>query len=115
MRENADLKNSEYEHFLHNIKHHFNTFYEKKVGNKPLIWLRFIDGIFFIWTDGEGSLKEFLAFYLKYSETKKIKSVIKFEISQSIKIISFLDACITLNQNLIYQRLFKTLRRSHLP
>ena len=70
----------------------------KRPGKKPLIWLRFIDAIFFIWTDGEGSLKEFLAFYQKYSETKNMKSVIKFQISQSTKTINFLDVYITLYQ-----------------
>ena len=44
--------------------------FHKKTGKKPLIWLRFIDDIFFIWIDGEDSLKEFLAFYQKYSETE---------------------------------------------
>ena len=32
--------------------------FHKKTGKKPLIWLRFIDVIFFISTDGEDSLKE---------------------------------------------------------
>ena len=50
--------------------------FHKKTGKKLLIWLRFIDDIFFIWTDVEDSLKEFLAFYQKYSETKNMKSVI---------------------------------------
>ena len=61
-------------------------------------WKRFIDDIFFIWTDGEDWLKEFLVFCQKYSKTKNMKSVIKFEISHSTKTINFLDVCITLNQ-----------------
>ena len=71
--------------------------FHKKTGKKPLIWLRFIDDIFFIWTDGEDSLMEFLVFCLKYSETKNMKSALKSEISQSTKTINFLDVCITLN------------------
>ena len=47
--------------------------FHKKTGKKLLIWLRFIDDIFFIWTDGEDSLKEYLAFCQKYSETKNMK------------------------------------------
>ena len=71
--------------------------FHKKTGMKSLIWLRFIDDIFFIWTDGKDSLKEFLTFCQKYSETKNMKPVIKFEISQSTKTINLLDVCITLN------------------
>ena len=47
--------------------------FHKKTGKKPLIWLRFIDDVFFIWTDGEDSWKECLAFCQKYSETKNMK------------------------------------------
>ena len=83
--------------FMDMFEHHFLMTSTKKTGKKPLIWLRFIDDIFFIWTDGEDSLKEFLAFCLKYSETKNMESALKFEISQSTKTINFLDVCITLN------------------
>ena len=82
-----------------------NAFY-KKTGKKPLIWLRFIDDIFFIWTDGVDSLKEFLAFCQKYSKTKNMKSAIKFEISQSTKSINFLNVCITLNQQTLSTTVF---------
>ena len=58
------------------------------------------------WTDGEDSLKEFLAFCQKYSEVKNMKSVIKFEISQSIKTINFLDVCTTLNQQTLSSTVF---------
>ena len=88
--------------------------FHKKTGTKPLIWLRFIDDIFFIWTDGEDSLKEFLAFCQKYSETKNMKSVIKFEISQSTKTINFLDVCITLNQQTLSTTVFSKPTDAHI-
>ena len=53
--------------------------FHKKTGKKPLIWMRFIDDIFFIWTDGENLFKEFSAFCQKCSEAKNKKSVIRFE------------------------------------
>ena len=59
-----------------------------------------------IWTDDEDSLKEYLPFCQKYNETKNMKSVIKFEISQTIKIINFLDVCITLNQQTLSTTVF---------
>ena len=88
--------------------------FHKKTGKKPLIWLRFIDDIFFIWTDGEDSLKEFLAFCQEYSEIKNMKSVIKFEISRSTKTINFLDACITLNQQTLSTTVFSKPTYAHI-
>ena len=78
------------------------------------IQLRFINDIFFIWTDGENSLKEFLVFCQKYSETKNMKSVIKFEISQSIKTINFLDINTTLNQQILSATVFSKPKDAHI-
>ena len=36
--------------------------FHKKAGKKPLIWVNFIDNIFFIWAKGEDSLTHILAF-----------------------------------------------------
>ena len=36
-----------------------NNFLEKQT-LKPLVWLRYIDDIFFIWTHSEEELKEFM-------------------------------------------------------
>ena len=71
-----------------------NDFQKKKTGKKRITWLYFIDDVFFIWTNGEDSLKEFLVFCQKYSEKKNMKSVIKFEILQSTKTINLLDVSI---------------------
>ena len=86
----------------------------KKTGKKHLIWLRFIDDIFFIWTNVEDSLEKFLAFCQKYSETKNMKSVIKFEISQSTKTVNFLDVCITLNQQTLSTTVFSKPTDAHI-
>ena len=88
--------------------------FHKKTGKKRLIWLCFIDAIFFIWTDDEDSLKEFLAFWQKYSETKNMKSVKKFEISQSTKTINFLDVCLTLNQQTLSTTIFPKPTDTHI-
>ena len=87
--------------------------FNKKTDMKPFIWLRFIDDIFFIWTDGEYSLKEFLTFCQKCSETKNVKSAIKFDISQSTKTINFIDVCITLNQQTLSTTVFSKPTDTH--
>ena len=83
--------------FMNLFETSFLNEFHKKTGKKPLIWVLFADYIFFVWTDGEDSLKHILAFCQKYSETKNMKSVIKLEISQSTKTSNFLGVCFTLN------------------
>ena len=77
-------------------------------------WKRFIDDIFFIWTDDEDWLKEVLVFCQKYSKTKNMKSVIKFEVSHSTKTINFLDVCITLNQQTLLTTVFSKPADAHI-
>ena len=88
--------------------------FHKKTGRKPLIWMRFIDDIFFIRTDDENVLKEFSAFCQKYSEAKNKKSVIKFQTSQSTKTINFLDVSITLNQQTSSTTVFSKSTDAHI-
>ena len=57
--------------------------YHLKTGHRPLIWWRYIDDIFCIWTGGEQRLHNFIEFVQSYSETKKMKSDIKFTFNQS--------------------------------
>ena len=53
--------------------------------DKPLIWMRFIDDVFFIWMHGEEKLKSFINHLNSSHET------IKFTSEQSRDSISFLD------------------------
>ena len=52
---------------------------------QPLVWLRYIDDIFFIWTHGEESLKKFL------DELNVFNQYIKFTYEYSVENIPFLD------------------------
>ena len=87
-----------------------NNFHTKN-GKKPLIWLSMI---YFLFGQTEDLLKEFLAFCQKYGEEKNMKSVIKFEISQSTKIINFLDVCINLNQQTLSTNVFSKPTDAHI-
>ena len=42
--------------FMDDLEEGMMKAYFKKTGKKPLIWWRYIDDIFFIWTDGKESL-----------------------------------------------------------
>ena len=52
---------------------------------KPLVWLRYIDDIVFIWTDSEEELKKFMG------ELNSFDTNIKFTYVYSDKRVSFLD------------------------
>ena len=36
--------------------------YEKETGNRPAVWLRFIDDVFIVWKGEEKDFKHFIAF-----------------------------------------------------
>ena len=52
---------------------------------KPLVWFRYIDGIFFIWTHGEENLQNFIAEFNLFSDG------IRFTYDYNKDTISFLD------------------------
>lgn len=46
-----------------------NEFYEKH-HMRPLVWIRYIDDIFFIWTGSKESLNTFVSFANDYTDNK---------------------------------------------
>ena len=58
--------------------------------NQPLIWLRYIDDIFFIWTHGEKELEIFISSFDSFTPN------LKFTYESSKKDISFLDLKVSL-------------------
>ena len=54
--------------FMNEFEQNLLNDYYKKTGKRPLVWWRYIDDIFCIWTDGEESLRDFIEFIQNYSE-----------------------------------------------
>ena len=75
--------------------------FHKNTGKEPLIWVHFIDEIYFI---------EIIC----NSETKNMKSVITFEISQSTKLINFLYTYIILNHQITPTNVFLESTEAHI-
>ena len=70
---------------------------------KPLVWVRYIDDIFFIWTHGKEALDEFLAF------SNNNKHGITFEVtpeSVSTESVAFLDIRVILKNNKLHTDLY---------
>ena len=54
----------------------------------PLLWKRFIDDIFLLWTHGEDSFQSFI------THLNSFHSTIKFEVTHSTKSVNFLDTTV---------------------
>ena len=67
---------------------------------KPLVWLRYIDDIFFIWTLSEEELKEFMR------ELNPFDTNIKFTYEYSGKRVSFLDLQVDIVEGKLITSLF---------
>ena len=61
--------------------------------NEPLIWLRYIDDIFFIWTHGEKELEKFMSSFDSFTLN------LKFTYESSKKDVSFLDLKVSLTKD----------------
>jgi hypothetical protein len=100
--------------FLDKLETEMLKEYESKTNHKPLVWMRYIDDIFLIWTHGEESLKDFLKFCDEYSTSKKMKSTIRYESSCSTKSVDFLDVQVRVVGNKIQTSLYTKPTDAHL-
>ena len=65
--------------FLDKFENQMLDEYEKATNIRSMIWMRYIDDIFFIWHRDEKSLKHFINSCDNFSTSRKMKSNIKFE------------------------------------
>jgi hypothetical protein len=71
--------------FANNYVAWFERLFVYLFHNQPLIWLRFIDDIFLVWTHGEEALLEFVEFF-----NSRVDSM-KFTVKYSKVSVNFLD------------------------
>ena len=55
--------------FMSEVETRLINDYEAKSGLRPLIWLRYIDDIFFLWSHNQESLDDFISFIRSYSKS----------------------------------------------
>ena len=58
--------------FMDNFEQNLLPGYSQKTGLSLLVWFRFIDDIFFIWTGNKDSLDHFISFTQNYSKPKNV-------------------------------------------
>ena len=71
--------------------------YQVSFDRKPLVWLRYIDDIFFTWNGDETPLKHFIQFCNSYASIIQMKSTIKFTTKYSQTHVTFLDTKVKFN------------------
>ncbi len=62
--------------FMSQLEYDMLGKYKQLTGKQPLLWLRLIDDIFFIWTFDKTSLKHFINFCDNYSTNHNLASTI---------------------------------------
>ena len=60
--------------FMSEVETRLINDYEAKSGLGPLIWLIYIDDIFFLWSHDQESLDDFISFIRSYSKSRNMKS-----------------------------------------
>ena len=99
--------------FLDNFEQNLLRDYSQKTGLSPLVWFRFIDDIFFIWTVNKDSLDHFISFTQNYSKSRNMHSKINFEIHLSTNEVHFIDETVSLNHGKLTTTLFTKPTDSH--
>ena len=69
----------------------WQNLYSRKIFFKHLVWLRYIDDIFFIWNKSEEKLEEFL------ENLNNFHPNLKFTSGKSKKFVNFLDVTVSLS------------------
>ena len=71
--------------------------YEKETGNRPAVWLRFIDDVFIVWKGEEKDFKHFISFCDSFASKHNLKSNIRFTSSPPSAKADFLDVSVSVN------------------
>ena len=92
--------------FMDKFENNVIDSFRDKTGLVPLVWFRYIDDIFFLWTHGSEKLDEFVEHANKFSENNKMSSNIKFEVNISTTMVNFLDVSVTLEDGILKTNLY---------
>lgn len=88
--------------------------FEQKYGIRPMLWYRFIDDVFFIWTGTKEELSTFIDFTQSFSQRNNMKSKMKFEVSMSQESVNFLDVTVSLRDGKLETSLYSKPTDAHL-
>jgi hypothetical protein len=71
--------------------------FERKTGLRPTVWRRFLDDIFFVWEDGEETLRDFMQHMQDFGKSNNLKTHLNFTFEQGNS-VPFLDTMVSLGE-----------------
>ena len=80
--------------FMREVESNMLNEYETATGIRPFLWLRYIDDVFFLWSNDEESLLKFTEFVWTYSKSKEVKSSQDYDVFYSQDTVNFLDCTV---------------------
>ena len=100
--------------FMSEVETRLINDYEAKSGLRPLIWLRYIDDIFFLWSHDQESLDDFISFIRSYSEIRNMKSTLNYDVRYSQDEVDFLDCKVRIRNGQFQTELYTKGTDAHL-
>ena len=100
--------------FMSEVEMRLINDYEAKSGLRPLIWLRYIDDIFFLWSHDQESLDDFISFIRSYSEIRNMKSTLNYDVRYSQDEVDFLDCKVRIRNGQFQTELYPKGTDAHL-
>ena len=100
--------------FMSEVESNMLNEYETATGIRPFLWLRYIDDVFFLWSDDEESLLKFIKFVWTYSKSKEMKSSLDYDVFYSQDTVNFLDCTVRIKNGEFETELYTKDTDAHL-
>ena len=100
--------------FMNEVESNMLNEYETATGIRPFLWLRYLDDVFFLWSNDEESLLKFTKFVRTYSKSKEMKSSLDYDVFYSQDTINFLDCTVRIKNGEFETELYSKDTDAHL-
>ena len=100
--------------FMSEVEMRLINDYETKSGLRSLIWLRYIDNIFFLWSHDQESLDDFISFICSYSKSRNMKSTLDYDVRYSQDEVDFLNCKVRIRNGQFHTELYTKDTDAHL-
>ena len=87
--------------------------YQKEYHKGPVMWIRYIDDIFFVWDHDQDTLKHFLSYCNSYATKNSYNSSIKFTMEYSRSDVVFLDTKVKKHDGALITELYSKPTATH--
>ena len=99
--------------FMSSFEQRLLESFEKDFHQKPYLWLRFIDDIFFVWVGSEETLQAFIEYANNFSKKCGMRSNIEFTDVYSKTSVNFLDMVVKIGNSSLVTDLYTKVTAAH--